>query len=142
MDVFFVLVVADMRRVVSAFWFWNDCAGPFDDPGSSCQWLGNGHGDLAYFCARTACTRQLYQLRFVDTGNASVIVVNEVLAHRESFLRGRTGRYFLADFNRDAFRFRHFQTSCRSENQFEMSLSRESYFFRSLLLHFQSGCCL
>jgi hypothetical protein len=112
MDVFFVLVVVDLRRVVSALWFWNDCAGPFDHPSSS--WLGNRHRYLAYFCARTARTRQLYQLRFVDTGNASVIVVNEVLTHRERFLSGRTGRYFLADFNRDAFRFWHFQIFCRS----------------------------
>jgi hypothetical protein len=118
MDVFFVLVVVDLRRVVSALWFWNDCAGPFDHPSSS--WLGNGHRYLAYFCtARTACTRQLYQLRFVDTGNASVIVVNQVLTHRERFL---SGRYFLADFNRDAFRFWHFQIFCRSLIEIKLKL--------------------
>ena len=110
MIVFFVLVVVDMRRVVSALWFWNDCTGAFDNPRSSCVWLGNGHGYLAHFCAWS--TRQLYQLWLVDA-NASLIVVYEVLADRESVWRG--GRYIFADFYRDAFRFRHFQTSCRPE---------------------------
>lgn len=83
MIVFFVLVVVDMRRVVSALWFWNDCTGALDNPCSS--WLGNGNCYLAYFCARS--TRKLHQFGFVD--NTPLIVVNGVMVDRESFWRGR-----------------------------------------------------